>query len=229
MSLDIAFSIKQMRWCLLVLLLVACSTKNNVLIIAPTPNGQRLAEQFPYECHFYPVPFILDQHYDLELIVDNICEYARTHHIDGILSSDDYAGTPLASICAQKLGLAGPTPLSVITCQHKYYSRLAQQQCVPEATASFTLVHEKMAFPCFVKPIKSFFSMYAQEVQSADEIKRPEPIFFDFFDQLVAYCTSFHMHEEHMLAEEILSGAQVTWEGSIFHGQVNTIGIVDSI
>ena len=180
--------------CLLALLSFVRSEKR-VLIIGPTKHEQTIAERFPYKCYFYPLPYFLDTHHNLSDITDQICTYARQHQIDGMISSDDYAGAPLVSICSEKLGLIGPKPLSVLTCQHKYYSRIAQEASVPEATPAYAL-GPTLPFPCFIKPIKSSFSRYAQQVNSKDEIKMPQPCFFDFFDQLIAHATPFAHEEE---------------------------------
>ena len=50
---------------------------------------------------------------------------------------------------------------------------------------------------------------------------------YDLFDQLIAYATPYEPSSQRILAEEILQGLQVTWEGYIYNGEVQTIGIVD--
>lgn len=203
-------------------------SEKRVLVIAPSKYDEVLAEKFPYKFYFYHLPLYCNAEQNLPVIIEEICSYARKMEVDGVLSSNDFAGAALSSILCQKLGLVGPTPLSVLTCQHKYYSRLAQRESVPEATPSFSL-GPHLPFPCFVKPIRSSFSRYAQRVNSAGEIKIPEAEFFGFFDQLIAYATPFAKDEERILAEGLLQGTQVTWEGFVYDGQVETIGIVDSI
>src|SRR5262245_36891906 len=86
----------------------------------------------------------------------------------------DYPGCALGSVVAAALGLPGIDPATSLACQHKYHSRLIQRAAVPESTAAFELIagdgHDPQpafGFPCFVKPVKSFFSVGAQRVDSA--------------------------------------------------------------
>ncbi|MBS0654903.1 MAG: ATP-grasp domain-containing protein [Verrucomicrobia bacterium] len=203
--------------------------EKRVLILAPSKYEESVAERFAYKYYFYYLPELSAAHYSLPDIVNQVCSFAREHQIDAILCKEDYAGAALAAICAKELGLVAPDPTSILTCSHKYYARCAQKRSVPEACPAFSLgVH--LPFPCFVKPIKSSFSRYAQVVNSRDdEITMPPASYFDFFDQLIAYATPFPHSEERKLCEGLLEGIQLTWEGYVYKGEVSTIGIVDSI
>ena len=57
-----------------------------------------------------------------------------------MISSDDYPGSALAAVVAERLGLPGPTPEVALICQHKYLSRLAQAKLVPDAVPPFALI-----------------------------------------------------------------------------------------
>lgn len=48
--------------------------------------------------------------------------------LDAVVSTDDYPGSALAGIVAQRLGLPGTAPRANLLCQHKYHSRQLQRQ-----------------------------------------------------------------------------------------------------
>src|SRR5439155_16503510 len=98
--------------------------------------------------------------FDALAFIDETVRAWRGRRLDGVTSSGDYPGCIVAAAIAQELGLPGPPPGAVLTCSHKYYSRLAQQRTVPAATPRFALVEPGSArnlplpFPLFVKPVK---------------------------------------------------------------------------
>ncbi len=119
-----------------------------------------------------------------------------------------------------------------------------ERQAVPEAVPAFCLLDGKsvtaastaLRFPLFVKPVKSFFSLFAQQVANGDELRelarRADRHLREFvkpFNQLLARYTAFPLNGSHLLAEAPLRGRQVTVEGCMFHGEGRVIGITDSI
>src|SRR4029453_6711979 len=118
---------------------------------------------------------------------------------DGVIATEDYPASLVASILARALNLPGPSPESVLLCQHKYYSRLAQQKVIPEAVPPFNLVplqgdlqFTNLNFPFFVKPVKGVLSILAGVAESPemlktflDEAASRMPAFADGFDRLV--------------------------------------------
>lgn len=166
------------------------------------------------------------------------------HAIDGVVASDDYPGSILAAVIARHLKLPGPDPGAMLRCQHKYYSRLAQREAVPEAVPDFLLLNGAenadfsagLRFPLFVKPVKSFFSLFAQEVADAGELRevsrqasRHLREFIKPFDQLLRAHSELPLGGGHLLAETPLRGWQVTVEGCMARGDGQVIGITDSI
>jgi hypothetical protein len=179
--------------------------------------------------------------FDALAFLEQAVAHFRRDPVDGVTSSSDYPGVLVAAALAKELGLAGPGPEAVFRCSHKYYSRLAQREAVPEATPPFALVTPKaegLDFPCFVKPVKSWFSVLARRVESPEALRRllndPEAQahlteFVTPFNQLLRRYTSFDVDGGHMLAEGLLSGAQVTVEGFVCDGKVTIVGVVDSV
>jgi biotin carboxylase len=151
---------------------------------------------------------------------------------------------PVASIIAERLGLRGPKVERVLRCEHKYYSRLSQQALVPAHTPPFQIVPPnglasstafELPFPLFLKPVKSCFSINAQQVASLPELQRvaqasrmPEGFLRPFNDLLKAH-TNYEFDASYLLAESLLEGVQVSLEGYVFEGQVHTLGIIDAL
>ncbi len=90
-------------------------------------------------------------------------------------------------------------------------------------------------FPVFVKPVKSFFSIGAQRVDSAAELaeaKRRWVALDDFFLPLARMLereTGLEIGTTRLVAESLLKGRQATVEGYAFGGEVNILGVIDSI
>ena len=182
--------------------------------------------------------------FDVCAYIDETVERYRGE-IDGISSSSDYPGATVAAAVATRLGLPGSLPESVIRASHKYYSRLAQREVVPDATARFALVDPDSAahdvgdvgFPLFIKPVKGAFSVMSRRLQSEEELEEFlarsavvefRKYYLKMFNQLVAGLTPFEFDGNYFLAEEFLHGEQVTVEGFEQEGTIEVLGIVDS-
>ncbi len=235
------------------------NVRPNILVVCP---GQRdktelSCERFKnnYKLHFYNYngdefekiickgAGELSTRFHPQELLNDMAKFIREQRIEGVLSSEDYPGSIFASILAQQHGFIGPSIESVLTCQHKYYSRIHQHHIVPEATPQFRLLDftqydEKelnLEFPVFLKPVKSYFSVFANKASSHDDIRTllatsQLPLeFLKQFDWFVHTYTNFELGTNYLLAEEHLSGAQVTYEGLIHNSECTTIGIVDSI
>jgi biotin carboxylase len=182
--------------------------------------------------------------FDADAFIEAAVATIRAEGLEGVMATDDYPGSIVAAAIAQELGLPGPSPEAVLTCQHKYYSRLAQLASVPEAVPRFALIDPDdldgslrgLEFPVFVKPVKSFFSVFAQVVRNRKELeavvaatRRHLTEFVKPFNQLVARYTDFEHDGGYLLAEGVLRGKQVTVEGCAYRGDFAIVGIVDSI
>ena len=181
--------------------------------------------------------------FDADAFIEAAVAIIRAEGLEGVFATDDYPGSIVAAAIAHELGFPGPSPKAVLTCQHKYYSRLAQEIAVPEATPRFALVDpddiESLAaveFPVFVKPVKSFFSVHAQVVRNRTELEALVAAtrhhltqFVKPLNQLLARYTDFKLDGGYLIAESVLRGKQVTLEGCAFKGDFAVIGVVDSI
>ena len=173
---------------------------------------------------------------------------SRLSHEDlsGIISTDDYPGSILGSVLAREFNVSAPRPEVLIACQHKLECRHLGRRLVPEATPAFSLVdpisgdfvagEAALSFPFFVKPVKSFFSIFASVVSNHDDmvriVKHAGPTLKEFaapLNQLAERYAPFATHAEYLLAEELMRGVQVTVEGYVWNGKATIMGVVDSV
>jgi hypothetical protein len=184
--------------------------------------------------------------FDANEFIDAAVTRCRDDPVDGVTSSSDYPGILVSAFVAQELGLPGPSPTAVLTSSHKYYARVAQTAAAPEATPRFGLIdpadlNERalpLSFPFFVKPVKSWFSQYAQQVQSFEQLtgyvmahglRRQLTTFTRPFNDLLRRHGGFDVDGSLLIAEEVLVGRQVTLEAYVFASRVEPVGIVDSV
>lgn len=171
--------------------------------------------------------------------------------IDGVASSSDYPGAPVAAALATELGLPGPRPEAVLATSHKYLSRRSQRAAVPEAVPGFALIDSapvspadlaaaaaKLTYPCFVKPVKGAYSIHAGRIDSPGELVEflsTEAVqtfaarYMKAFDRLLGRYLPTPVGGRYFLAEELLTGRLVTVEGYIAGGEVEILGVVDSV
>ncbi len=180
---------------------------------------------------------------DPEQEIDRILGRCRGENIQGVITTDDYPGTTVASIVAAELKLPGPRPQANLFCQHKFYSRQIQAMAAPEAAPEFHLIDVRpeaamppdRCFPLFVKPVKSFFSVGAQPVESRSDLETIKnrwarsAAFFHPFEIFFNKYTGFFLGTNYLLGEGLLQGIQTTLDGYVCGGEVHVMGVVDSI
>lgn len=171
--------------------------------------------------------------------IEAVAETALAARVGAIVSTDDYPGSTLAAILAARLSLPGTPAAADLLCQHKFHSRRIQRHAEPDAVPPFALLKDvarpPLPFPFLIKPVKSFFSVGAWQVDSAEALGKlaplallPEP-FFAPLDVLLQRYAGVAPTPERVLAEGLLRGTQCTFEGYAYQGRVYPIGIVDSV
>ncbi|MDR5892783.1 ATP-grasp domain-containing protein [Halomonas mongoliensis] len=172
--------------------------------------------------------------------------------IDAIIGYMDFPVSTMLPILCERFGTRSASLESLLKCEHKYWSRLVQQEVMADYIPRFTafdpfdsqslqtIGEANLYFPFFVKPIKSSGSRLGFRIES------PE----DFAHAVEKLCESIGTISEpfnyvmdhanlpdrirsvdggHCMAEEIIGGWQCTLEGYVFQGEVVSYGIVDSI
>jgi hypothetical protein len=188
--------------------------------------------------------------YDIDRLVETAAERmaACPGGVHGVASFFDFPGTIIASILAERFGLPGPSLESLLKLEHKYWARLEQQKVVPEAIPAFRAfdpfdddAYDRLDLipPFWIKPIKSFRSFLAFDIQSQRQFRDVMPLCRDkgptitgpFRHILAAYGMPAEFAEmgETFIAESPIGGAQCTLEGYVHQGQVVVYGVVDSV
>ena len=168
--------------------------------------------------------------------------------VDAIIGFWDFPVSSMVPILCQRFGnLCCASLEAVAKCEHKYWSRLEQQKVIEEYPP-FGLVDperdtdppEGMSYPMWIKPVKSASSELAfkvanqQEFQDAlaqirDGIGRMGSPFETVLDYLQLPPEIAEVGAQICLAEETLSGRQLTFEGYRYRGQTHTLGVVESV
>jgi hypothetical protein len=165
--------------------------------------------------------------------------------IDAIIGYWDFPVSSLVPLLCHRFGTIGPSLEAVVRCEHKYWSRLEQQQVIDELPR-FDIIDPQEAtgpppgweYPLWLKPVKSVGSAYAFHVRDADEFTKAIDKIRDGVDWMGA---PFQFVLDHVdappgiarsaracLVEEDVSGVQVTVEGYVAGGSAHVYGVVGS-
>jgi len=151
---------------------------------------------------------------------------------DGVVGSKDRSAL-LAALLAERRGLPGPTPKALAAFQHKPTSRALQARVAPWAVPRFAPLGAELpfAFPFFVKPVVGRLSQNALRVDGpADLLGLQEIDSYTTRYAQIAELAGLDGDAAHgFLAEELLEGMEVTYEGYVHRGRVTTIGVTDSV
>lgn len=163
--------------------------------------------------------------------------------VAGVFSACDYPGAACAAVVAATLGLRGPSPQSVLGAAHKEWARRVAAQVAPEAVPWFRRLDragppEDLRYPCYVKPVKGFFSTLVRMARSPADVRSL------LEDPVAAWFTGVYLKPYHallarygppgldacsFLAEGVLQGSLHTLEGWVTDGEVGFLGVTDSV
>jgi len=150
---------------------------------------------------------------------------------DGVVGTKDRSAL-LAALIAARRGLPGPTPQAMLACQFKPTARALERATVPAATPRFALLDGRPPFgpPFFVKPVVGRLSQRASRIDDPAQIELLEEV-DGYMTRYARIAELAGLHPDAVrgfLAEELLSGREVTYEGFVHEGRVVTVGITDS-
>jgi biotin carboxylase len=151
---------------------------------------------------------------------------------DGVVATKDRSAV-LAALIAERRGLPGPSPRSLIACQFKPTARSLERATIPFATPRFALLDGRPPFgpPFFVKPVVGRLSQRARRIDDTAEIEGLEEM-DDYMSGYARIAELAGLNPEAVrgfLAEELLTGDEVTLEGYVHRGEMTTIGVTDSV
>lgn len=167
--------------------------------------------------------------------------------VDAIIAHWDFPTSVLAPVLAAERGLPASPLSSVLICEHKYWSRLAQREIAPEVVPAFAgfdpfdddpLTTIDLEFPFWVKPVKSYSSQLGFEVngpeefhEALDELRASVHELGDVFDEALRLIDLpdeiARMGGTACLAEQLVSGRQLAPEGAVHEGEVRVHGMFD--
>jgi hypothetical protein len=206
--------------------LVICAGQRDRLNLA----DERILDRFALRFAGQPI----GPGFDARTFVDHMVRFGPA--ADGIFGSSDATGH-LASILADAAGLPGPGREAFMRCHDKLACRRIQAEAVPEATPAFAAVDlddphaaPPLPFPFFLKPVAAHLSQLAYEV--GDEVEFAEAIARARLE-IDAVTTQERALEGRpfrtLIAEELLDGALVTFEGWMQDGRMTPIGVTDAV
>lgn len=184
--------------------------------------------------------------FDLWRFVDRMVERYRGR-IDAVFSSNEQFGALAAALVAQRLGLPGARPESLLQVQHKYEARLRLREVAPELCPAFELIAydvdleraRSLRYPLFAKPVKATFSVLARRCETPEQLiehLRFAPWEKHIIRRLIAphnqaieRFPQFRIGSHHMLVEEVLEGRQINVDGYVHGGQVHLLGVTDEV
>jgi biotin carboxylase len=168
--------------------------------------------------------------------------------VDAIIAHWDFPSSVLQPMLCREFGLPAASLESVIACEHKHWSRIEQQASVPEVVPTFAgfdpfdddaLAGIDLEYPFWIKPVKSHSSQLGFKIEGPEDFHAAIPAIRegigaagDPFNEVLAVTPlpDFVAADSGTtcLAEQIVSGAQATVEGTMFQGEFGVHGVFDS-
>lgn len=167
--------------------------------------------------------------------------------VDAIIAHWDFPSSVLGPMLSRELGLPGPSLESLLACEHKYWSRTAQEKSIPQYTPRFSVFDPfdddaldsiDVPFPFFVKPVKGHSSQLSFKVTDADHFADVRTRLREGIGRMATpFDQAMELADvpEHVkgvsagmcLAEQVVDGVQAAPEGSMFDGEYHVHGVVD--
>jgi hypothetical protein len=152
---------------------------------------------------------------------------------DGVIGTKDLSAL-LAAIVAERRGLPGPSPRSLLALQHKPTSRDVQRLVAPESTPKFCVL-ENGTLPCdppfFAKPVVGRLSQNAYRIDDLSDLAKLHEAdrYTNRYAEIAAIAGGDPTIVHGFIGEQLLSGDEVTLEGYVHGDRVVTIGVTDSV
>lgn len=199
----------------------------------------------PYEIVVNPVSYPIEK-----MIEQGLKELEQADKgVDAIIGHWDFPTTALLALFRSARGLPGPSLTSTLIADHKYWSRLRQQEVCPDNIPQFQSVdpfdlhireHLELDFPFWLKPVVGFSSQMVYRIndpgqlqQALATIRQRIGLFGEPFGKLMQRAEfpadiPQAINGWHCVAEKPIDGWQCTLEGYIQQGETVVYGVVDS-
>ena len=206
--------------------LVLCPGRRDRLNLA----DERIMERFAVRLAGEPIAF----GFDPAGFVEHIARFGSA--VDGVMGSSDATGH-LAAVLAERLGLPGPGRAAFMRCHDKLESRRIQAAAVPEATPAFAAVDldgpdapAPLPYPFFLKPVAAHLSQLAYRIDGPSDYAAALTEARATIDAVTAYDRALEGRTfRTLIAEELLDGVLVTFEGLMCGGRMTPVGVTDAV
>jgi len=188
----------------------------------------------------------------LDALVDRAMERfeQQSGGVDAVMGYWDFPTSVVVPMIRQRMGMPGASLEAVARCEHKYWSRLVQREVIPEHLPPFQALDPfaddplddiEISYPFWIKPVKAHSSFLGFHIEDAQTLREHLPQIREKIGLLGERFNEFLAHVEqpeevasidgnHCIAEEIIAaGHQCTVEGYCWQGEVEFLGIVDSV
>jgi biotin carboxylase len=227
----------------------------NVFVLGMDDINRQTLQALPGsdQLRFHPLlsvdEVVEDEHLDLPKLLDKARHQldAFDGSVDAIVGFWDFPTSTMVPMLCQERGLPGARLEGVVKCEHKYWSRIEQSKVIREHPG-FAIVDldqscdvpRDLSFPMWLKPVKSSSSDLAFHVEDEGEFADAVEQIRDGIDRL-GKPFDFVLHQLDLppeisriggracLAEEEVSGRQVTVEGYVHDGDPRPYGVIDSV
>ncbi|SDF99827.1 ATP-grasp domain-containing protein [Limimonas halophila] len=185
--------------------------------------------------------------FDFDALVETACARIRAAGgAGGIVGWWDFPTTSLVPVLCRAFGLPGPSLTSVLTCEHKVWSRQLQREVAPECVPAFRAVDPfadpdpPLPYPFWLKPVKGFASQLSFRIAgpadfetalaaTRERIDRLGTPFDALLRRVEMPADVAHVTGRWCIAEAAVGGRQCTLEGYVHRGVPRVYGVVDSI
>jgi hypothetical protein len=232
--------------------------KKNIFVVSMSSFQRSMFQQLEHadKCIFHQLLTndVLD---DRDMTEPQLLEYAKQKltdfegSIDGIYGYGDFPMSTMVPILNEAFGLPFTPLTSYLKCDHKYWSRLEQQASISEYIPSFAVFDAfddasfdtlPLAYPFWIKPVRSVSSHLGFKIESRDDFEQAKPIIrkqidavLQPFDRFLRYVSAdlpdnIRILPKHcFLAEELMGGHQCSLEASMKNNKLYVFGFVDTI
>ncbi|MDR7300261.1 ATP-grasp domain-containing protein [Haloactinomyces albus] len=224
----------------------------NIFVLGLDDENRRTFEDLPdaEQLRFHPllsVDELLRGEIRLAELLDQAEEQLDSFDgtVDAIVGYWDFPVSSMVPILCRHRGLPSASLEAVLKCEHKYWSRLEQRKSIEEHPR-FALVHlddeaapDNLRYPMWIKPVKAFSSELAFLVEDEQQFRNAlgeiragigrvgSP--FDFALSHIELPPEIaEVGGQACLAEESVSGHQVTVEGYHDGETIHVYGVIDS-
>jgi hypothetical protein len=186
--------------------------------------------------------------FDLTRFAQSQARRARRHGWAGVVSHEEPFGALAAALVAQTAGLPGASPEAIVACQNKLRARQVLDTVAPEANLRYAALAADGTeeppvllgpYPCFVKPVKSTFSILARPVADGGELaalrrqhgsaRRLLGWLTHPYDRAARRVLPQAGSTRRWLAEELVRAPQYNLDGYVRGGALRVLGVVDAV